>query len=229
MTDTAPPRPPSRRTGDPPRRWLDPRRALRLGVRRRARRHDRQRRPPDAGPELGATTSQLQWIVDSYVLVFAGLLMAAGSLGDRFGRKGVMQIGLALFAVVLRPRRAVATARRADRLAGRHGHRRRPDVPGHAGHPRQRLHRRRRSGPTAIAVWAATAGLAVALGPVTGGFLLEHFWWGSVLMINVPVIAVALVAIARVVPTSRDTTIHRFDPLGTRGCRSPASASSCGP
>ena len=64
-------------------------------------------------------------------------------------------------------------------------------------------------------MWAATAGVAVALGPVTGGWLLEHFWWGSVLMINVPVIAVALVAIALIVPTSRDTTIKRFDPVGT--------------
>jgi EmrB/QacA subfamily drug resistance transporter len=67
----------------------------------------------------------------------------------------------------------------------------------------------------AIAVWAATAGLAVALGPVTGGWLLEHFWWGSVLMINVPVVAAALVLIWRFVPNSKDTTIERFDPLGT--------------
>jgi EmrB/QacA subfamily drug resistance transporter len=66
----------------------------------------------------------------------------------------------------------------------------------------------------AISVWAATSGLAVALGPVTGGYLLEHFFWGSVFMVNVPVIAIALVAIWRVVPTSRDTTIKRFDPLG---------------
>ena len=54
------------------------------------------------------------------------------------------------------------------------------------------------SGPTAIAIWAATSGLAVALGPVTGGWLLEHFWWGSVLMVNVPVVAVGVVLIARV-------------------------------
>jgi MFS family permease len=67
----------------------------------------------------------------------------------------------------------------------------------------------------AIAVWAATAGIAVALGPVTGGWLLEHFWWGSVLMINVPVVAVAIVAVVVLVPNSRDATIERFDPLGT--------------
>ena len=66
----------------------------------------------------------------------------------------------------------------------------------------------------AISIWAATSGLAVALGPVTGGFLLEHFFWGSVFLVNVPVIVVAMIAIWRVVPTSRDDTIHRFDPLG---------------
>ena len=69
-------------------------------------------------------------------------------------------------------------------------------------HPPSARHERADIDPFVIGVWAATAGLAVALGPVTGGFLLEHFWWGSVLMINVPVIAVALVAIAPVVPTT---------------------------
>jgi EmrB/QacA subfamily drug resistance transporter len=164
--------------------------------------------------ELGANTSQLQWIVDAYVLVFAGLLMAAGSIGDRFGRKGTLQIGLALFA---------ATSLLAS-LAGSPGQliawRAAMGIGGALifpatlallvnvfTDPRQRA--------AAIAVWAATSGLAVALGPVSGGFLLEHFWWGSIFMVNLPIIAIAMVAIWRLVPTSRDTTIHRFDPLGT--------------
>jgi EmrB/QacA subfamily drug resistance transporter len=66
----------------------------------------------------------------------------------------------------------------------------------------------------AISVWAATSGLAVALGPVSGGLLLRHFWWGSVFLVNVPVIIVAMILVAWLVPTSRDTTIHRFDPVG---------------
>ncbi len=164
--------------------------------------------------ELGANTSQLQWIVDAYVLVFAGLLMAAGSIGDRFGRKGTLQIGLALFAV---------TSLLAS-LAGSPGQliawRAAMGIGGALifpatlallvnvfTDPRQRA--------AAIAAWAATSGLAVALGPVSGGFLLEHFWWGSIFMVNLPIIAIAMVAIWRLVPTSRDTTIHRFDPLGT--------------
>lgn len=163
--------------------------------------------------ELGATTSQLQWIVDAYVLVFAGLLMAAGSLGDRFGRKGVLLVGLVLFALTSL---GAAFAGSAEALIAWRA------AMGVGGAlifpatlallvnvftvPKQRA--------VAISVWAATSGLAVALGPVTGGLLLEHFWWGSVFLVNVPVIAVAFALVAWVVPTSRDTTVHRFDPLG---------------
>jgi EmrB/QacA subfamily drug resistance transporter len=163
--------------------------------------------------ELGATTSQLQWIVDAYVLVFAGLLMAAGSLGDRFGRKGVLMIGLAVFG--LTSVMAAFAGSAGELIAWR-------AVMGVGGAlifpatlailvnvftvPKQRA--------AAIGVWAATSGLAVALGPVTGGLLLRHFWWGSVFLVNVPVILVSMVLVAYMVPTSRDTTVHRFDPAG---------------
>jgi EmrB/QacA subfamily drug resistance transporter len=164
--------------------------------------------------DLGASTSDLQWIVDAYVLVFAGLLIAAGSIGDRFGRKGVMQIGLVLFAVFS------ALAAWSDTPGELIGWRAAMGVGAALMFPATlailvNVFTAPRERAAAIAVWAATAGAAVALGPVTGGWLLEHFWWGSVLFINVPVIAVALIAIARVVPTSRDTTIKRFDPVGT--------------
>ena len=164
--------------------------------------------------ELGANTSQLQWIVDAYVLVFACLLMAAGSIGDRFGRKGVLQVGLTIFAVTSLMAALASSA--GELIAWR-------AAMGVGGamifpatlallvnvftEPRQRA--------AAIAIWAATSGLAVALGPVSGGLLLEHFWWGSIFMVNIPIIALAMVAIWRLVPTSRDTTVHRFDPLGT--------------
>ncbi len=169
---------------------------------------------PTLARDLGASTSDLQWIVDAYVLVFAGLLMAAGSIGDRFGRKGTMQIGLALFAVFS------ALAAWSDSPGALIGWRAAMGIGAALMFPATlailvNVFTAPRQRAAAIGVWAATAGAAVALGPVTGGWLLEHFWWGSVLMINVPVIAVALVAIARVVPTSRDTTIKRFDPVGT--------------
>ncbi len=169
---------------------------------------------PTLARDLGASTSDLQWIVDSYVLVFAGLLMAAGSLGDRFGRKGTMQIGLALFAVF--SALAAWSGSPGELIAWRAA----MGIGAALMFPATlailvNVFTAPRERAAAIAVWAATAGVAVALGPVTGGWLLEHFWWGSVLMINVPVIAVALIAIALIVPTSRDTTIKRFDPVGT--------------
>ena len=169
---------------------------------------------PTLARELDASTSELQWIVDSYVLVFAGLLMAAGSIGDRFGRKGVMQIGLVLFAVFSGFAAFSGSAGELIIWRALMG------VGAALMFPATlailvNVFRAPKERAIAIAIWAATSGVAVALGPVTGGWLLEHFWWGSVLMINVPVIAVALVAIARVVPTSRDTTIARFDPVGT--------------
>ena len=163
--------------------------------------------------ELGATTSQLQWIVDAYVLVFAGLLMAAGSIGDRFGRKGTLMVGMAVFAATSIMAAMATTPTQLIGWRAAMGIGAALIFPATLAllvnvftDPRQRA--------IAISIWAATSGLAVALGPVSGGFLLEHFFWGSVFLVNVPVIVVAMIAIWRVVPTSRDESIQRFDPLG---------------
>ncbi len=163
--------------------------------------------------ELGATTSQLQWIVDAYVLVFAGLLMAAGSIGDRFGRKGTLMVGMIAFGT------ASILAALSSTPSQLIGWRAAMGIGAALIFPATlailvNVFTDARQRAIAISIWAATSGLAVALGPVTGGFLLEHFFWGSVFLVNVPVIAVALVAIWRIVPTSRDITIRRFDPLG---------------
>ena len=163
--------------------------------------------------ELGATTSQLQWIVDAYVLVFAGLLMAAGSIGDRFGRKGTLMVGMAAFGITS------AVAALSSTPSQLIGWRAAMGIGAALIFPATlallvNVFTDARQRAIAISVWAATSGLAVALGPVTGGYLLEHFFWGSVFLVNVPVIMVAMLAIWRVVPTSRDTTIRRFDPLG---------------
>ena len=163
--------------------------------------------------ELGATTSQLQWIVDAYVLVFAGLLMAAGSIGDRFGRKGTLMIGMVAFGATSILASLATTPGQLIAWRAAMG------VGAALIFPATlailvNVFTNARERAIAISIWAATSGLAVALGPVTGGFLLEHFFWGSAFLVNVPVIVVAMIAIWRVVPTSRDTTIHRFDPLG---------------
>ena len=102
---------------------------------------------PSLAVELGASTRQLQWIVDAYLLVFTGLLLAAGGLGDRFGRKRALIVGLVVFAATSALAGAADSAERADRRPGLDGRRRRADLPGHAGDHHQHLHRPRASGP----------------------------------------------------------------------------------
>jgi EmrB/QacA subfamily drug resistance transporter len=168
---------------------------------------------PTLQAELGASTSQLQWVVDSYILVFAGLLLTMGALGDRFGRRGALAIGLAVMggAGVLS---AFATS--ADQLIATRA------VMGIGGAlvmPATlsiitNVFTDRRERAQAIAIWSAMAGVAIAIGPVTGGWLLEHFWWGSVFLVNVPVVLVALVLGQLYVPTSRDPAAPPVDVPG---------------
>lgn len=168
---------------------------------------------PTLSRELDATTSQLQWIVDAYALVFAGLLLAFGSLGDRFGRKGAMQLGLVLFGVTSVWAAFAGTAEGLIAARAAMGVGAALVFPATLAilsnvftEPSERA--------KAIGIWSATTGLAVALGPVTGGWLLEHFWWGSVFLVNLPIIAVALVTGAVLLPTSKDPDAGRLDPVG---------------
>ena len=168
---------------------------------------------PTLQSELGATTSQLQWIVDAYILVFAGLLLTMGSLGDRFGRRGALAIGLSILGAA---RSLSAFANSADQLIAT---RALMGVGGALIMPATlsiitNVFTDRRERAQAIAIWAATAGVAVAIGPVTGGWLLEHFWWGSVFLVNVPVVVVALVLGQLFVPTSRDPAAPPVDVPG---------------
>ncbi len=168
---------------------------------------------PTLARELEATTSGLQWIVDSYALVFAGLLLACGGLGDRFGRKIVMQIGMVLFGVF--STRAAFTDTTQQLIIGRGL----MGIGGALVFPstlailidvfRDPVERAK-----SIGVWSAVSGAAVAFGPVTGGFLLEHFWWGSVFLINVPIVAVALLLQAVFVPESKDPNAEQLDIAG---------------
>jgi EmrB/QacA subfamily drug resistance transporter len=162
--------------------------------------------------DLNASNSQLQWIVDSYTLVFAGLLLTAGSLGDRFGRKGALQIGLAIFAVgsglsalATDPNQLIAT--RA--LMGIGGAFIMPATLSILTNVFPAEERGR-----AIGVWAGVSGLGVALGPLLGGYLVEHFGWHEVFTVNLPIVAIALVAGAFLLPKSKDPSAPRLDPLG---------------
>jgi DHA2 family multidrug resistance protein-like MFS transporter len=169
---------------------------------------------PTLNRELGASVSELQWIVDAYSLVFAGLLLAAGGLGDRLGRKGAMQIGLVIFGVTSALGAFATSSGQLIAARGAMGIGAALVFPATLAiltnvftDPTERA--------KAIGAWSAVSGLAVAFGPITGGFLLEHFWWGSVFLVNVPIVIVALVAGAALVPSSRDPEVGRFDILGT--------------
>src|SRR3954453_9838035 len=168
---------------------------------------------PSLVKNLDASTSQLQWIIDGYTLVFAGLLLTMGSLGDRFGRKGALSTGLAIFGVgsLASAFAGSATVLILTRcLMGVGGALIMPatlSLLTNIFHdPKERAR--------AIGVWAAVAGAGGAVGPVLGGLLLRHFWWGSVFLINVPVIIVAFTAGRFLLPVSRDPSAPKLDPLG---------------
>ncbi|MFJ9610575.1 MFS transporter [Kitasatospora sp. NPDC101176] len=168
---------------------------------------------PDLSRQLGAGTRDLQWVVDGYNLAFATLVLTAGSLGDRFGRRPALLLGLAGFAVTS----VLGSA---------------------AGSPGPLIAARfamgacaavifpttlsiitntfpdRRSRAKAVGVWGAVTGLGVAVGPVVGGLLLAHFSWPSVFLALVPVALLALVAAWRWVPESNDPASARLDPAG---------------
>jgi EmrB/QacA subfamily drug resistance transporter len=168
---------------------------------------------PSLITELGASNSEIQWIIDSYVLVFAGLLLTAGSLSDRFGRKGALQVGLVLFGL---GSAAAALSNTATQLIltrafmGIGGALIMPATLSILTNVFQDPKERGR----AIAVWAGFSGLGVALGPMAGGFLLEHFSWHSVFWVNLPIGAAALLLGAYLVPTSKDPAQSRLDPVG---------------
>ena len=153
---------------------------------------------PTLARVLPASTTGLQWITDAYSLVFAALLIVAGALGDRFGRRRALLAGLGIFGAGLDSRCPVRRHADADRRPRRHGSRRRLR---HAGHPVD--HHRRVPCPGtsgAIGAWSAVAGLGVVAGPSLGGLLLDHFYWGSVFWLNIPLIAAAMVTAVLVVP-----------------------------
>ena len=167
---------------------------------------------PRLQEDLHATFSQLQWMVDSYTLVFACLLLTAGSLGDRFGRKGALQFGMVVFglgsllsAFATTPSHLIVT--RA--LMGIGGAFIMPSTLSlitNVFPPEER--------GRAISYWAAIAGIGVALGPVSGGLLLERFYWGSIFLVNLPIVAIALVAGGILLPKSSDPAHPRLDLVG---------------
>jgi EmrB/QacA subfamily drug resistance transporter len=167
---------------------------------------------PSLQRDLDATASELQWIVDAYGLVFAALLLPAGAMGDRFGRKKALMFGLTVFAAGSVVGGLGTSA--AQIIAGRvvNGIGAAFVMPATLSllttifPPEERR--------KAIAMWAGFAGAGGALGPILSGALLNHFWWGSAFLVNVPIVAAVLTAVFVFSPTSKDPNATPLDPIG---------------
>ena len=166
---------------------------------------------PDLAVQLHADTGQLQWIVDAYLVVFAAAMLPAGLLGDRFGRRRMLIAGLVLFgaaSLVGTFADSPATLIAVRAVMGLGGALIMPlgmaIIPG-LFPPDER--------PRAVAVMTAGMALGMPLGPIIGGALLNHFWWGSIFLINVPLILVGIAALVLLVPESRNPAVPRVDLL----------------
>jgi EmrB/QacA subfamily drug resistance transporter len=158
---------------------------------------------------LNASQSQMQWAVDSYALVFAGLLITWGVLGDRFGRKNVLLFGMVTFGatsalcsfaqnsnelILFRALMGIGAAAVQPQTLS---------IITNVFEPKER--------GKAIGIWAAGSGIAIALGPIAGGALLKYFWWGSVFLVNVPIVIIGAIAIYFLVPDSKDPSPSKVD------------------
>jgi len=170
---------------------------------------------PASGGGLGASQGQLEWAINSYTLVFAGLLFTFGVLGDRIGRRRMLIAGLVLFglgslwsAYSGSPGELIG-ARAAMGLGGAAVMPQTLSIISQVFEPAERA--------KAIGIWASAVGIGVAIGPVLGGLLLAHFWWGSVFLINVPVTVLGALAVLLLVPESRNPAPGKIDYLGVLG------------
>jgi EmrB/QacA subfamily drug resistance transporter len=169
---------------------------------------------PSISRELGSSATGLQWIVDAYVLVFAALLLMMGSIGDRFGRKKILQIGLVLFGLFSL---GAALSKSTVMLIGMRGM---MGVGGAAIMPSTlsiltATFREPRERAQAIALWAAVFALGLGIGPLVGGWLLEHFDWSSVFYINLPIVAIGLLGGYFFIQDSRDEHPRKIDLAGS--------------
>lgn len=168
---------------------------------------------PSLARDLQADNSQLQWLVDAYSLVFAGMLFTMGAIGDRYGRKGILQAGLVLFAggslyaaLVAETANQLIGARAVMGLAGA------MIMPATLSILTNIFSAKER--PKAVGIWAGVSGGGVAFGPLLTGFILEHFSWHAVFLLNAPLIALALLAGVFLIPRTADPDHTNLDPVG---------------
>ena len=147
---------------------------------------------PTIQDDLDTSSSESQWIVDSYLLVFAVLLLMAGSLGDRFGRKKALFIGLAIFGFGSLMAATADTSGELIAWRAVMGIGAAAIMPTTLSIITNIFPKDERA--KAIAIWAAVAGMGIAIGPISGGFLIEHFDWSAIFLVNLPIVAFGLIA-----------------------------------
>jgi EmrB/QacA subfamily drug resistance transporter len=163
--------------------------------------------------QLHASITDLQWVVDAYSLVFAALILTAGSLSDRLGRKGTLIVGLGLFGAASLAGSAGATVHELVAARAVMGLGAALIFPATLSLI-SNIFTGRAERARAIGLWGATTGVGIALGPIVGGWLLGRFWWGSVFVFMAPVAAGIAVLVAQVVPPSRDPSTPPVDWAG---------------
>src|SRR5918994_4137550 len=167
---------------------------------------------PTLQEEFDASASSLQWMVDSYLLVFAGLLLVFGTLGDRLGRKRLLQAGVTIFGVASLGALIADSSGQVIAVRSLMGVGAALIMPAtlsiiaNVFPPEER--------GRAIGIWAALAAIGIGLGPLAGGLLIEWFDWSAVFLVNVPVALVAVLLGLRLVPESRDPRPGSFDVAG---------------
>src|SRR5215217_7726871 len=164
---------------------------------------------PTLQTHFSASASTLQWIVDAYLLAFAGVLLTMGTLGDRFGRKRALQAGLIVFGSASVLAALASSSGQLIALRAVMGIGGAMIMPATLSVIMDVFPREERA--KAIGIWSAVAGVGIGLGPFVGGLLLEWFSWSAVFWLNVPIVALALIAGARLVPESRDARPGAFD------------------
>ncbi|MBY8888959.1 MFS transporter [Streptomyces sp. PTM05] len=161
---------------------------------------------------LGASETDLEWATNAYTLAFAGLLFTWGVLGDRIGRKKLLLIGMTVFGLGSLASAYAQTpgdliiARIVMGVGGAAVMPTTLAIISNVFEPKER--------PKAIGIWSGAVGIAIAVGPITGGVLLQHFWWGSVFLVNIPIVLLAVALMLLLVPDSKNPAPGRFDPVG---------------
>ncbi|WP_306215801.1 MFS transporter [Actinoplanes sp. RD1] len=167
---------------------------------------------PSVQRELDTTATQLQWVVDAYTLTFGGLLLFAGGLSDRFGRKRVLTIGLLSFLVFTLGAAFAPSGEALVALRAAMGVSAALIMPATLAIIKDVFPAQEQG--KAIGIWSGAAAIGVPLGPAVSGLLLDHYWWGSIFLINVPVVAIAVIVGLFLIPESRNPSHPGLDLLG---------------